>query len=166
MGMLWGKHNYWGEVTVKGSIAVIVCASCLIGALSSCQTTGPVIEAVEETVTATITPEVPKLIDYSEFPGVLDFEAYSGIPLKTTNPSSRGTSFTYTSVNPSIIESYINSLIDNGFKLEEETNSNAITLKTNEYKVQIVDGDPLLTTRTWWENYCFAMMELAKRAGI
>ena len=32
--------------------------------------------------------------------------------------------------------------------------------------MRIREGDPLQITRTWWEMYCFAMMELAKRAGI
>ena len=32
--------------------------------------------------------------------------------------------------------------------------------------MRIREGDPLLTTRTWWERYCFAMLELAKRAGL
>ena len=32
--------------------------------------------------------------------------------------------------------------------------------------LRIREGDPLLITRTQWESYCFAMLELAKRAGI
>lgn len=32
--------------------------------------------------------------------------------------------------------------------------------------MRIREGDPLLMSLTWWENYCFAMMELAKRAGL
>lgn len=32
--------------------------------------------------------------------------------------------------------------------------------------MRIREGDPLQITRTWWETYCFAMLELAKRAGI
>lgn len=32
--------------------------------------------------------------------------------------------------------------------------------------MRIREGDPLQITRTWWEKYCFAMLELAKRTGI
>lgn len=32
--------------------------------------------------------------------------------------------------------------------------------------MRIREGDPLQITRTRWETYCFAMLELAKRAGI
>lgn len=32
--------------------------------------------------------------------------------------------------------------------------------------MRIREGDPLQITRTWWEKYCFAMLELAKRVGI
>ena len=32
--------------------------------------------------------------------------------------------------------------------------------------MRIREGDPLLITRTQWESYCFALLELAKRAGI
>ncbi len=31
--------------------------------------------------------------------------------------------------------------------------------------LRIRDGDPLLTTLTWWEIFCFAMLNLAERAG-
>ena len=31
--------------------------------------------------------------------------------------------------------------------------------------MRIREGDPLQITRTWWEKYCFAMLELAKRRG-
>lgn len=32
--------------------------------------------------------------------------------------------------------------------------------------MRIREGDPLQITRTWWERYCFAMLELVKRARI
>lgn len=32
--------------------------------------------------------------------------------------------------------------------------------------MRIREGDPLLITRTWWEIYCFAMMDLDKRLGL
>lgn len=32
--------------------------------------------------------------------------------------------------------------------------------------MRIREGDPLLITRTQWESYCFAMLELAKRVGV
>lgn len=32
--------------------------------------------------------------------------------------------------------------------------------------MRIREGDPLQITRTRWESYCFAMLELAKRARI
>lgn len=32
--------------------------------------------------------------------------------------------------------------------------------------MRIREGDPLQITRTRWETYCFAMLELAKRVGI
>jgi len=31
--------------------------------------------------------------------------------------------------------------------------------------MRIREGDPLQTTLTWWEQYCFGMLHLAKRAG-
>lgn len=31
--------------------------------------------------------------------------------------------------------------------------------------LHIRDGDPLLMSLTWWERYCFAMLDLAKRTG-
>ena len=32
--------------------------------------------------------------------------------------------------------------------------------------MRIREGDPLQITRTLWERYCFAMLDLAKRVGI
>lgn len=32
--------------------------------------------------------------------------------------------------------------------------------------MRIREGDPLQITRTWWENFCFAMMALGNRTGI
>lgn len=32
--------------------------------------------------------------------------------------------------------------------------------------MRIREGDPLQTTLTWWESYCFAMMDLDKRIGL
>lgn len=31
--------------------------------------------------------------------------------------------------------------------------------------LHIRDGDPSLMSLTWWEKYCFGMLELAKRTG-
>ena len=31
--------------------------------------------------------------------------------------------------------------------------------------LRIREGDPLLTSLTWWEMYCFSMLGLAKRRG-
>ena len=31
--------------------------------------------------------------------------------------------------------------------------------------LRIRDGDPLSMSLTWWERYCFAMIELGKRTG-
>lgn len=32
--------------------------------------------------------------------------------------------------------------------------------------MRIREGDPLLITRTQWETYCFAMMDLDQRLGL
>ena len=32
--------------------------------------------------------------------------------------------------------------------------------------MRIREGDPLQITRTWWERYCFAMLDLNKRLGL
>ena len=31
--------------------------------------------------------------------------------------------------------------------------------------MRIREGDPSLTTLTWWEPFCFGMLDLAKRMG-
>ena len=31
--------------------------------------------------------------------------------------------------------------------------------------LRIREGDPLQTSLTWWEKYCFSMLDLAKRRG-
>ena len=31
--------------------------------------------------------------------------------------------------------------------------------------MRIREGDPSLTALTWWERFCFAMVDLAKRQG-
>ncbi len=32
--------------------------------------------------------------------------------------------------------------------------------------MRIREGDPSQTTWTWWEMFCFGMLDLAKRTGI
>ena len=32
--------------------------------------------------------------------------------------------------------------------------------------MRIREGDPLQTTLTWWERYCFGMLNLANRVGL
>lgn len=32
--------------------------------------------------------------------------------------------------------------------------------------MRIREGDPLQITRTWWEEYCYAMMDLTKRWSL
>lgn len=31
--------------------------------------------------------------------------------------------------------------------------------------MRIREGDPFMMTLTWWEKYCFGMMDLSKRTG-
>lgn len=33
------------------------------------------------------------------------------------------------------------------------------------FPLKIKDGDPLQTTLTWWEEFCFGMLDLHKRTG-
>ncbi len=32
--------------------------------------------------------------------------------------------------------------------------------------MRIREGDPSLTSLTWWERFCFGMMDLEKRVGL
>ena len=32
--------------------------------------------------------------------------------------------------------------------------------------MRIREGEPSLTTLTWWESYCYGMLDLAKRTGL
>lgn len=122
--------------------AISIAILCLTVVLSSCQNTNSVAESEEPQVeeSATITHS-PRLINYEDFPGVWDFELYSGETLKSTVPSRRYTSFSYGKVDSSVVENYIQALKDNGFELEEGTDSNMVTLKSDEYKLEITNDN-------------------------
>lgn len=141
-----GKQNYWGGSILKKFGAISLCALSLIITLSSCQNTQTVVEPEETQAEEVTTPLVEEpiaevsespvqgLIDYTDYPGVLDFGAYAGLPIGT----KRKNSFSYKDVEPSTVESYIESLKSNGFV--GETNSGITSLKNDKYEVQIIDG--------------------------
>lgn len=119
---------------MKKLIAISVSAFFLVGVLSSCQSTTPVAES-EETFE-------PELVDYIQYPGILDFGKYSGVE-PSTEPNKVSPSYIYINIESKIIDSYLIAIRNAGFADVGFSTMGGTTywLENSQYSLMLVKTD-------------------------